>query len=128
MATNAEIRDVIASACRSIDGLNVYLYPQDNISAPAVMVAGFTMVTTTYAGNRQTTADVIVAVSKRNVDQLAHLDELLEPSGPMSITAAIDGATTDTISLFVSRIGDYSDYVIADVAHYGAVITVEVQS
>ena len=76
--TNGEIREALAQAVGQVPGINVYRYPPDNVTVPCVMISGLSMKPITFDGNRETTIDVIVLVSRRSVDQMAGLDQLLD--------------------------------------------------
>ncbi len=124
--TNGEIRDVIALALSRVPGVNIYRFPPEDIAAPAVFVAGFTIRPLTFDGHRETSVDLTVMVSHRHVDQLTFLDAMLDSEGSSSIVAAIDAAASPDVNLRVNTIGNYRELTIADVGYYAADITVEV--
>lgn len=126
MTTNATIRQTIRDAIAEVPRLNVYAYPEDAITVPAAVVAGFEMTELTLGGGRDLTAKVLVAVSRSHVSQLQALDELLDETGEGSVVAAINGDATEGVSLMVTSVADYGPIEWGEVVYYGAVITVRV--
>lgn len=126
--SNREIREALAQAISAVPGINVYRYPPDNVNVPCVMVSGFTVKPITFDGNRETTADVIVMVSRRTVDQMAGLDQLLDPDDPSSVITAIEEANPLGINFFVESYGSYREILVADVGYYAADILVKVMT
>lgn len=125
-ASNATIRRVLFDAL-DLPGVNRYKYPPDSIVTPAAVVAGIDMKRATYEGGRQSTATVMVVVSHSDVDQLATLDELLDPTGAGSVMAALDATDeSDGVSLAWDDAGSYGEVQWNGIAYYGAVITVKV--
>lgn len=125
-ATNATIRRVIFDAV-DLPGVNRYKYPAESIQTPAVVVAGLDMKRATYEGGRASTVTILVVVSHSDADQLATLDELLDPAGAQSVMAALDATTeVDGVSLAWDEAGSYGEVQWGGVAYYGAVVTVKV--
>jgi hypothetical protein len=122
------IREVRAAIVDALDSLtiNTYAHPVDAILVPAAVVAGFEMTELTLGGGRDTTARVLVVVSKSHTSQLELLDELLDESGAQSVVEAINARADDTISLSVESVDGYGEIVWGDVSYYGAVVTVKV--
>lgn len=126
--TNGEIREALAQAISAVPGLNVYRYPPDNVAVPCVMISGFNVKPVTFDGNRETTVDVIVLVSRRTVDQMAGLDQLLDADDPSSAITAIEEANPAGINFFVESFGSYRELVVADVGYYAADVVVRVMT
>ena len=126
--SNGEIREALVQALNTVPGLNVYKYPPDNVNVPCVMISGFNVKPLTFNGNRETTVDVIVLVSRRSVDQMAGLDQLLDADDPSSAITAIEEAEAPGIDFFVESYGSYRELVIADVGYYAADVVVRVMS
>lgn len=126
--SNREIREALAQAVGSVPGLNVYRYPPDNVNVPCVMISGINMKPITFDGNRETTVDVIVMVSRRSVDQMASLDQLLDADDASSVITAIEEANAPGIDFFVESFGSYRELVVADVGYYAADVVVRVMT
>ena len=124
--TNGEIREALAQAISNVPGLNVYRYPPDSVTVPCAMVNGFNVKPLTFDGRRETTVDVIVLVSRRSVDQMAGLDQLLDADDPSSAITAIEEANPAGIDFFVESYGSYRELVVADVGYYAADVVVRV--
>lgn len=120
----AELRDDVTDLLAALDGVNVYPHPVDNLAAPAAIIAGV-QADPDSGDSWRCTVEVYVVVSRRHVDQLAQLDELLDPTGTArtSVVAAIlaDGSAWD-----VTNVGEYREFTIGDLPHYAATITAEV--
>ena len=101
--TNGEIREALAQAVGQVPGINVYRYPPDNVTVPCVMISGLSMKPITFDGNRETTIDVIVLVSRRSVDQMAGLDQLLDADDPSSVITAIEDANPAGVAAVSSQ-------------------------
>jgi hypothetical protein len=82
----------------------------------------------TFDGNRETTVDVIVMVSRRSVDQMASLDQLLDADDASSVITAIEEANAPGIDFFVESFGSYRELVVADVGYYAADVVVRVMT
>ena len=126
--TNGEIREALAQAVGQVPGINVYRYPPDNVTVPCVMISGLSMKPITFDGNRETTIDVIVLVSRRSIDQMAGLDQLLDADDPSSVITAIEEANPAGVDFFVESFGSYRELVVADVGYYAADVVVRVMT
>jgi len=126
--SNREIREALAQAVGAVPGINVYRYPPDNVNVPCVMISGINMKPITFDGNRETTVDVIVMVSRRSVDQMASLDQLLDADDASSVITAIEEANAPGIDFFVESFGSYRELVVADVGYYAADVVVRVMT
>jgi hypothetical protein len=126
--SNREIREALAQAVGAVPGINVYRYPPDNVNVPCVMISGINMKPITFDGNRETTVDVIVMVSRRSVDQMASLDQLLDADDSSSVITAIEEANAPGIDFFVESFGSYRELVVADVGYYAADVVVRVMT
>lgn len=124
--SNGEIREALAQAIGNVPGLNVYRYPPDSVTVPCVMVSGFNVKPLTFDGRREISVDVIVMVSRRSVDQMAGLDQLLDADDPSSAITAIEEAEAPGIDFFVESFGSYRELVVADVGYYAADVVVRV--
>lgn len=124
--SNGEIREALAQALNNVPGLNIYRYPPDNVTVPCAMVSGFNVKPLTFDGRREITVDVIVMVSRRSVDQMAGLDQLLDSDDPSSAITAIEEAEAPGIDFFVESFGAYRELVVADVGYYAADVVVRV--
>jgi len=125
VTTIREIRAAIVDALAPLT-INTYAHPVDAILVPAAVVAGFDMTELTLGGGRNTTARVLVVVSKSHTSQLELLDELLDETGSQSVVAALNSRVDDAISLAVESIDGYGEVAWGDVSYYGAVVTVRV--
>jgi hypothetical protein len=126
--SNGEIREALAQAISNVPGLNVYRYPPDSVTVPCAMVSGFNVKPLTFDGRRETSVDVIVMVSRRSVDQMAGLDQLLDSDDPSSVITAIEEAEAPSIDFFVESFGSYRELVVADVGYYAADVVVRVMT
>jgi hypothetical protein len=126
--SNREIREALAQAVGAVATINVYRYPPDNVNVPCVMISGINMKPITFDGNRETTVDVIVMVSRRSVDQMASLDQLLDADDASSVITAIEEANPPGIDFFVESFGSYRELVVADVGYYAADVVVRVMT
>jgi hypothetical protein len=126
--SNREIREALAQAISAVPGLNIYRYPPDNVNVPCVMISGINMKPITFDGNRETTVEVIILVSRRSVDQMASLDQLLDADDPSSAITAIEEANPPGIDFFVESFGSYRELVVADVGYYAADVVVRVMT
>jgi len=126
--SNREIREALAQAVGAVATINVYRYPPDNVNVPCVMISGINMKPITFDGNRETTVDVIVMVSRRSVDQMASLDQPLDADDASSVITAIEEANAPGIDFFVESFGSYRELVVADVGYYAADVVVRVMT
>ena len=126
--SNGEIREALAQALNTVPGLNIYRFPPDNVNVPCVMISGLNVKPITFDGNRETTVDVIILVSRRSVDQMAGLDQLLDADDPSSAITAIEEAEAPGIDFFVESFGAYRELVVADVGYYAADVVVRVMT
>ena len=124
--SNGEIREALAQAISGVPGLNVYRYPPDSVTVPCVMISGFNVRPLTFDGKREITVDVIAMVSRRSVDQMAGLDQLLDADDPSSAITAIEEADAPGMDFFVESYGSYRELVVADVGYYAADVVVRV--
>ena len=124
--SNGEIREALAQALNNVPGLNIYRFPPDNVNVPCVMISGFNVKPLTFDGRREISVDVIVMVSRRSVDQMAGLDQLLDADDPSSAITAIEEAEAPGIDFFVESFGSYRELVVADVGYYAADVVVRV--
>jgi hypothetical protein len=92
------------------------------------MISGFNVKPTTFDGKRETTVEVIILVSRRSVDQMASLDQLLDADDPSSAITAIEEANPPGIDFFVESFGSYRELVVADVGYYAADVVVRVMT
>ncbi|NBW09906.1 MAG: hypothetical protein EBR82_17960 [Caulobacteraceae bacterium] len=126
MATLGALRDAIVDTLeQALPGWNIYRLPPDNVTAPAIAVAGFTVDPGTFDGIGQVAVDVLVMVSRRHVDQVDLLDDLLSPDGNPSLWATFDtdpslgGAVGHCV---IRGVGDYREFTVADVPYYAATV------
>jgi hypothetical protein len=126
MATLGDLRTALVDTLADqLSGWNVYRLPPDNITAPAVAVAGFTVDPGTFDGIAQVAVDLLVMVSHRHVDQLDLLDEVLSPDGTPSLWTVLEQDPTlgDVVGHCVIRgVGDYRELMVADVPYYAATV------
>lgn len=130
-ATLGELRAGLKSVLEdSLQGFNVYDYPPDDVTVPAVAVSGFQLDASTFADESiRVAVDVEVLVSRRHVDQVQALDELLSPSGDRSVWAIFNDRSTldDRVAYCtVQSAGDYRELVIAEVGYYAATFRLSV--
>lgn len=130
-ATLFEFREALAGRLEDeLADFNVYRLPPETVDAPAAMVGGFQIDTGTFGdGTVRVAADVEVMVSRRHVDQVELLDELLSPTGERSIWRAFnDDPTLGGVVAFcnVQSAGDYREMTIAEVSYYAATVSLTV--
>ncbi len=130
----ASLHDLRTGVARTLQdalpGWNVYQLPPDNIDPPAIAIGGFNVDTGTFGdGSLRVAAEVQFMVSRRHVDQVEVLDELLSPSGTQSIWQIFgDDPTLDGLVGFcsVQQAGDYRELVVAEIGYYAASATLSV--
>ena len=125
--TNAAVRTEVARVLTEhVGGVKVYDYPPDTIQTPAVILGGIDWVGDTMGATRIVTMPLYVAVSRRNTNYLADLDELCDQGG--DLVGAFDAAPTATgmDSWQVTSVGSYRDINIGDTDYYAATVTLEV--
>lgn len=129
----AEVADEIGATLSTIDGLRVYPYNADKVSAPsAVVVLPDEIIydATFGRGSDSLTLDVYVFVAR--IDQRTGRDALaayLDGSGARSIKAALDNSDTVTYTTCdVVRVAKASvePLVSGGVDYLGAVFTLEI--
>jgi hypothetical protein len=131
MTTLGDIRTALADQLSAaLPGVNCYRIPVDSISPPALIVAGFRSDdTATMDGHQHWSVDIFAAVSRRNVDFIDDLDEMVSNEGDRSAWAALDADPTlgGVVAWSnVISVGSYDEISLADVAYYAATISVEV--
>jgi hypothetical protein len=126
--TNAAVRAEVARVLvENVGGVNVYDYPPDTIQAPAVILGGIDWVGDTMPGaNRVVTMPLYVAVSRRNTNYLADLDELCDQGGALVGSFGDAPTATGMDSWQVTSVGSYRDINIGDTDYYAATVTLEV--
>lgn len=127
MTTNAVVRSEVRRALEaSLSSAAVYVTPPDVISSPAVILGGIDWQWVAMPEERVVTIPLYVAVSRRNTNNVAQLDELCDPDG--EVVAAFDAAPTATgvDSWNVTSVGSYRDISIGDTDYYAATVTLEV--
>lgn len=131
MSDLAQIRDGLVEAITStLPEVNAYRLPVDNANVPAVIVAGFELQPMTVGNIGHTaTVDLFVLVSRRNVDQVDLLDQLVDPNRTDSVLAAIQDDPTlggRALSAAVQSVGGYREEESAGTGYYAATVSVEV--
>lgn len=130
MATLTDVRDGLVEALSNgLPGVNVYRTPSDDITAPAVIIAGFTIDPATFGAGGLVGVDLYAAVSRRNEAEIDTLDALVTPDGDSSAWAAInaDPSLGDRVSYcVVTNVGDYREIVIGETGYYSATLRLEV--
>jgi hypothetical protein len=128
MSTNTALRAEIERALVASlhPSVNVYRYPPDSIQSPAVILGGIDWQHNQMVAGRIVTVPLYLAVTRRNTNYLADLDDLTDPDG--GVVAAFDTPPQDTDfdSWNVTQVGSYRDINIGDVDYYAATVTVEV--
>lgn len=130
-ATLGELRTaLVATLSDALPGWNVYRLPPDAIDAPAVMLTGFEVTPMTFAQRTDSVAvELTVAVSRRHVDKIDELDELLSPTGDRSLWTLFDAdATLGGVVGYaiVQSVGDYRQVMVNDVGFYAASVQLSV--
>lgn len=125
MSTNAAIRrDLYDTLTGGVQGLNVYAYPVDNVAPPCAVITNLECEMSTFDGGRTVGATVLVLASHNNIDQMARIDDLVDPNVAGSVPDLI--ADQDDLSLGVRTIGTIGLYEYAGVAYYGSAIVLEI--
>jgi hypothetical protein len=130
-ASLAELRDALGSTLESyLPEFNVYRLPPDNVEPPAILVAGFQIDNGTFGdATLRVAADVELMVSRRHVDQVEALDELLSPSGERSVWELFTSDPTLGGAVgfcMVQTAGDYREMLVAEVGYYAATFRLSV--
>lgn len=127
MTTNAVIRAEVRRALESsLSSASVYVTPPDVISSPAVILGGIDWQWVAMPDERVVTIPLYVAVSRRNTNNVAQLDELCDPGGEVVAAFAAAPTATGVDSWNVTSIGSYRDISIGDTDYYAATVTLEV--
>lgn len=125
MSTNATIRrQLYDTLVDGTTGLNVYEYPVDNVQPPCAVITNLESEIGTFDGGRTVGATVLVLVSHNHVDQMARVDDLVDPNVTGSVPDLIADQTD--LSLGVRTIGTIGLYEYAGVAFYGSAIVLEI--
>ena len=124
MSTNAQIRASLADKLREIPALNVHDFPVDNINPPCAIIANLERERLTNDGGYQVGVTVQVLCSHNNTEQMAKVDDLVDPNVTLSVPSVIDD--DDDLSLGVRTIGTLGLYEYAGAVYYGAPVVVEV--
>lgn len=124
MSTNAQIRASLADKLREITTLNVHKYPVDNITPPCAVIANLEREHTTFDGGSTVGVIVQVLCSHNNTQQMAEVDDLVDPNVATSVPSLIEA--DDDVSLAVRNVGSLGLYEYAGVVYYGAPVTVEI--
>lgn len=124
MSTNAQIRRSVADKLREVHGLNVHEYPVDTITPPCAVIANLERELTTFDGGSTVGLIVQVLCSHNNTQQMAAVDDLVDPNVATSVPSVIEA--DDDLSLAVRSIGSLGLYEYAGTIYYGAPVTVEV--
>jgi hypothetical protein len=130
-ATLGEVRAALASVLEdALPAWNIYRLPPDDVQAPAIILGGFQVDVATFGDTTaRVSADLQLVVSRRHVDQVHALDDLLSPTSDQSLFALFNDDPTlgERIGYCsVSGAGDYRELVVADVGYYAATITLSV--
>ena len=130
-ATLGALRDAIASTLsETLQDWSIYRLPPDNVDVPAISVNGFQIDAGTFAdGTVRVTTDLQVMVSRRPVDPVDLLDELLSPSGQRSLWQTFDDdPTLGGVVAFcmVMSAGEYREMTVADIGYYAASVQLSV--
>jgi len=114
----------------ALSNVHVYPSPPDTVNAPAVVVGSVKRSgRETFDPTNKVSVELLCVVSRRSTDQYATLDAMCEPSGSLSIQAAIEadgtlgGNVSDVTVVEVEQAGAVD---IDGVSYYAAVITAEV--
>lgn len=124
MSTNAQIRASLADKLREIPTLNVHDFPVDNINPPCAVIANLERERLTNDGGYQVGVTVQVLASHNNTEQMAKVDDLVDPNVTLSVPSVIDD--DDDLALGVRNIGSLGLYEYAGAVYYGAPVVVEV--
>ena len=125
----AQVRDGLADTLAAgLSGVNVYRIPPENITAPAVIVSGFS-ITPIATGVNTVSVELYAAVSKRNTSVMDDLDVLVDPESAGSIIGLLDadpslGGNVNSVRL--ESIGEYRELEVAGVGYYAATVRYEV--
>lgn len=127
MTTNAVVRaEVVRALESSLTKASVYTTPPDVISSPAVILGGIDWQWVAMPDERVLTIPLYVAVSRRNTNNVAQLDELCDPAGEIVSAFNADPTATGVDSWNVTNVGSYRDISIGDTDYYAATVTLEV--
>jgi hypothetical protein len=124
VSTNATIRRSLYDTLNDgLTGVNVYEYPVDNVQPPCVVITNLESEITTFDGGRTVGATVLVLESHNVTDQMARVDDLVDPNVTGSVPDLI--ADQADLSLGVRTIGTIGLYEYAGVAYYGSAVVLE---
>lgn len=131
MTTLAEVRDGLVEVLSSglPSDVNVERLPTDNTDAPAVIIAGIQGQPMVMGSGQILTVDLYVVVSRRQLDEVDTLDQLVDESQSDSVPAVIHADPTlgdRGVSARVVNFGEYREMEVAGVPFYAATVVVEV--
>ena len=132
MATNADVLDgIVDMLTAGCPGVNIYRVPPQVLTAPAVMVSGFSFDPhQILAGaSRRFSVELTATVSGRHVDEFDRLLALVEPSDVRSVQAAIEDDPTlgDRVSsATVTSVGQLRELTVGETPFWAMTLEVEV--
>lgn len=128
MSSHAALRAEVERALQVTlhPSVNVYRYPPDTIQSPAVILGGIDWQHNQMVAGRIVTMPLYLAVTRRNTNYLADLDDLTDPAGGVVAAFDLPPEDTDFDSWTVTQVGQYRDINIGDVDYYAATVTIEV--
>jgi hypothetical protein len=132
MASNLDVLDgVVDMLTAGCPGVNVYKTPPQQVSAPAVMVSGFSFEphTVLVGASRKFSVELTVAVSGRHVDEFDRLLGLVDPGDARSIQAALEDDSTlgnRVSSTAVTAVGQLRELTVGEVPFWAMTIDLEV--
>lgn len=131
-ATNLQVLDGIEEALLAgCPGVRVYRVPPQDVTAPAVLVSGFSFEPHPQfgAGVRKFSVELTVVVSARQVQLFNELLRLVEPSDSRSVQTALEddhtlgGRVSDLIVTSVDQLRELS---VGETGYWAMTLNVEV--
>ena len=125
-----EVQTDLASALRSIEGLNVFPFWVDRITAPAAVVAWpdpYTFDTTMGRGSDTATFPVVVLVGKADAESSAiELGAYCNGSGDRSVKAVIEAYAATAYDVAVVESVEFAVTSVAGVEYLAATFQITV--
>lgn len=128
MISNTALRhEIVAALADSLDAdTKAYPIPQDQVASKWVMVGAVEWSWQTFEGDRSCAVDLLVGVTRKNIDSLNDLDDLCSPEGPVVQAFAEPPTHADIDSWEVRQVGQQGISEIGGTVYYTAEVALEV--